>query len=68
MDANNRMLAKVGSVIITEAEVNAAIASMGPKAQAYNSPEGRRAVLEKLINRQLLLGEARRNLYEADPA
>ena len=68
MDANNRMLAKVGSIIITEAEVEAAIASMGQKAQAYRSPEGRRAVLEKLINKQLLLGEARRNLYEADPA
>lgn len=68
MDANIRILAKVGAAVITEADVTAAIASMGQKAQAYNSPEGRRAILDQLINKQLLIGEAKRNFYEADPA
>jgi len=68
MDANIRILARVGGVAITEADVTEAIAGMGPKAQAYHSPEGRRAILDQLINRQLLLAEAKRNFYEADPA
>lgn len=68
MDANIRILAKVGTAVITEADVTAALASMGPKAQAYNSPEGRRALLDQLINKQLLVAEAKRNFYEADPA
>ena len=68
MDANIRILAKVGAAVITEADVTAAIASMGQKAQAYNSPEGRRAILEQLVNKQLLIAEAKRNFYEADPS
>ncbi len=68
MDANIRILAKVGTAVITEADVTAAIAGMGAKAQAYNSPEGRRAILDQLVNKQLLIGEAKRNFYEADPA
>ena len=68
MDANIRILAKVGQAVITEADVTAAIAGMGAKAQAYNSPEGRRAILDQLINKQLLIAEAKRNFFEADPA
>ena len=67
MDANIRILAKVGQAVITEADVTATIAGMGQKAQAYNSPEGRRAILDQLINKQLLVAEAKRNFYEADP-
>lgn len=68
MDANIRILAKVGTAVITDGDVTAAIAGMGQKAQAYNSPEGRRAILDQLINKQLLIAEAKRNFFEADPA
>ena len=41
---------------------------LGQRGQAYNSPEGRRALLNQVINNKLLLLDARRNLYEAEPA
>ena len=67
MDMNMKILARVGAVAITEAEVDATIAALGQRGQAYNTPEGRKAILEQLINKNLFLAEAKRNFYEADP-
>ena len=64
----NNLLATVGGMPITEDDVNEFLAGLGPRGQAYNNPEGKKAILGQLINNKLLLLDARRNLYEADPA
>lgn len=64
----DKILATVGGLTITENEVNEFIMSLGQRGQAYNTPEGKRAVLNQLIGNKLLLLDARRNLYEAEPA
>ncbi len=67
MDMNSKVLAKVDSVVITEADVDATIVALGQRGEAYNNPQGRKAVLEQLINKNLMLCEAKKNLYEYDP-
>ena len=62
----DKILAKVGSLTVTESEVNEIIAGLGQRASAYSTPEGRRALLNQLIGNKLLLLDARRNLYEAE--
>lgn len=64
----NKILATVNGIAITENEVNEIIAGLGPRGQAYNNPEGRQAVLGQIIASKLLLIEARANLYETEPA
>jgi peptidyl-prolyl cis-trans isomerase C len=64
----NNILATVGGIAITEEEVNEFLQGLGPRGQAYNNPEGKKAVLGQLIANKLLLLDARRNLYEAEPA
>ncbi|MBR2342689.1 MAG: peptidylprolyl isomerase [Clostridia bacterium] len=41
--------------------------NLGQRAQAYNTPEGRRALLTQIINNKLFLLDAKRNLLEAEP-
>ena len=65
---NNNVLAVVGGKQITNADVDAMIASMGQQGQAYMSPQGRAMILEELIAQRLLLLDATRNLYEREPA
>ena len=65
---SNKILASVGNLTVTEADVNEYIAALGQRGAGYNTPEGRRAVLSQLINHKLLLLDAQRNLYEGDPA
>ena len=62
----SKVLAKVGELTVTEAEVNEFILSLGQRGSAYNNPEGKRAVLNQLISNKLLLQDARRNLYEGE--
>ena len=64
---DNKILATVGGVNITEEEVSEAIIAMGPRGQSLNNPQGRAMVLEQLINRKLLLAGARKELLEFDP-
>ena len=64
----SKILAKVGELTVTEAEVNEFILSLGQRGSAYNNPEGKRAVLNQLISNKLLLQDARRNLYEGESA
>ena len=65
---NNNVLAVVGGKQITDADVDAMIASMGQQGQAYMSPQGRAMILEELIAQKLLLLDATRNLFEREPA
>lgn len=62
-----KVLAQVGGKTITSADVDAMIASMGSRGQNYQSPQGRAAVLEQLIGRQLILTDAKRNLMDREP-
>ena len=64
----NKILAKVGTLTVTESEVEEFLAELGQRGAAYNNPEGRRAVLNQLIDNKLLLLDARRNLYEGEAA
>ncbi len=67
MDINSKILAKVGTTVITEADIDATIAALGQRGEAYNNPQGRKAILEQTINKNLLLCDAKKNLYEFDP-
>lgn len=64
----SKILAQVGTLTVTEDEVNEFIAGMGPNGQRYDNPEGRRVVLNQLVNNKLLILDAKRNLLEAEPA
>ena len=62
-----KILAKVGTLTVTETEVNEFLAELGARGQGYNTPDGRRAILEQIISSKLLLLDARRNLLETEP-
>ena len=62
----SKILATVGTLQITEDDVNEFLAGLGQRGQAYNNPEGRRVVLNQLVGNKLLLLDAKRNLYEAE--
>ncbi len=64
----DKILATVGGLKITDRDIDELIMSLGQRGQAYNNPEGRRAVLNQVIGNKLLLLDAKRNLYEAEPA
>ena len=63
----DKILAKVGALTVTEKEVDEFIAELGQRGQGYNTPDGRRAILEQIISSKLLLLDARHNLLEAEP-
>lgn len=63
----DNVLAKVGPLTVTEREVDEFLISLGQRGRGYNTPEGRKVILEQLIGNKLLLLDARRNLVEADP-
>lgn len=65
---NARPLAVVGTTTITEADVTEAILALGPRAESYNNPQGRAAILDQLIEQALFLTDARKNMLEYDPA
>lgn len=64
----SKTLAVVGGMPISEDDVNEYLARLGQRGQGYNNPEGRKVILEQLIGNKLLLLEAKRNLFEAEPA
>lgn len=60
----NKILAKVGSIAVSEAEVNEMIASLRQRGQNYDNAQGREMILEQLISNKLLLLDAKKNMYE----
>ena len=64
----SKILATVGGMPITDDEVNEFLAGLGPRGQSYNNPEGKKMILEQLIGNKLLLLEAKKNLFETEPA
>lgn len=65
---NEKVLASVNGKQITRQDVENMIAAMGQQGEAYRSQQGYEAVLEQLINQNLLLLDAQRNLYEREAA
>ena len=63
----NKILATVNGSPIYANEVDEFLEGLGQRGQAYNNPEGRAIVLEKLINSRLFLIDAQKNLLEGDP-
>ncbi len=66
MDAQNKILAVVGGKTITEADVQKTLMNLGQRAQQYNNPQGKQAILEQLINKELIFMDAKKNLLEMD--
>jgi len=64
----SKVLASVGGMPIYEHEVDEFLMSLGQRGQSYNTPEGRKMILEQLVGNKLLLLDAKRNLFEAEPA
>lgn len=64
----NKILASVGGMQISTADVDRFIAGLGERGQAYNNPNGRAVILNQLVATKLLLLDAKRNLFEAEPA
>ena len=62
-----KILARVGSLTVTEAEIDEFLRGLGQRGAAYNNPEGRKIILEQLIGNKLLLQDAKRNLMEGEP-
>ena len=56
------------STPVTDADVDEFLAGLGQRGQGYNTPEGRAMILDEIIGSRLLLLDAKRNLFEADPA
>ncbi len=63
----NKILAKVGTTPITDADVTAFLASLGQRGAEYDNPKGRAVILSQLISSRLFLLDAKRNLLEAEP-
>ena len=64
----SKVLANVGGFPITEDDVNEFLLRLGQRGQSYNNPEGRKVILDQLVGNKLLLLDAKRNLFEAEPA
>ena len=62
----NKILATVGTLTVTSADVDEFIYSLGQRGQSYNNPEGRAMILGQLIDSKLLLLDAKRNLMEGE--
>ena len=63
---NEKILARVGTLTVTEADLAAMMQALGPRGEQYNSPEGRRALTEELVAQKLFLLDAQKNLLEAE--
>ncbi len=64
---NFKTLATVNGVAITEADVEQMVFALMQHGQNVNNEQGRKMVLEQLINKKLLVLDAQKNLYEYDP-
>lgn len=67
MENNNRAVAMVAGQPITEMELQEAIAQMSARGRNYNTPEGRKAILDQLIAQKLFLIDAKKTMLEYDP-
>lgn len=66
MNAQSKVLAVVGGKAITEEDIQRALMNMGQRANQYNNPQGKKILLEQMINKELILLDAKKNLMEHD--
>ena len=66
MNAQSKVLAVVGGKAITEEDIQRALMNMGQRAAQYNNPQGKKILLEQMINKELILLDAKKNLMEHD--
>lgn len=64
---DNAIVAKVGTITVTNSEVEEMLAELKNRGQDLNNPKGRALVVDQLVNNKLLLLDAQKNLYEYDP-
>ncbi len=62
MDKN--IVANVGGNAIFAYEIDEMVATYAQRGQNYDNPQGRAAILEQVINKKLLLLDAKKNLME----
>ena len=66
MNNQSKVLAVVGGKAITEADVQNTLMNLGSRAAQYNNPQGRQVILDQIINKELVLMDAKKNLMEHD--
>ena len=66
MAENSRILATVNGMPITEADAAAEIRKLGERGKGLMNAEGINAIVDKLIERKLILAGAKRDLIEFD--
>ncbi|EOD01595.1 peptidylprolyl isomerase [Caldisalinibacter kiritimatiensis] len=59
--SNNKVLATVNGVEITEKDLNSLLQSLGQQRMQFESPEGRKRLLQELINQELFYLDAIEN-------
>lgn len=66
MNSQAKVLAVVGGKAITEDDIQKMMMNLGQRAAQYNSPQGRQILLDQLINKELVILDAKKNLLEHD--
>ena len=64
---NNNIVANVGGNVVYAQEIDEMVAAYAQRGQNYDTPQGRAALLEQVINKKLLLLDAKKNLLEHNP-
>ena len=60
----NKVLAQVGGNAIYASEVDEVVRMYSSRGQNYDNPQGREAILQQLIDKKLLVLDAKKNLME----
>ena len=60
----NKILANVGGNAIYQSEVDDVVRMYASRGQNYDNPQGREAILQQLIDKKLLVLDAKKNLME----
>jgi len=61
---DRKIVANVGGNAIFAYEIDEMVATYAQRGQNYDNPQGRAAILEQVINKKLLLLDAKKNLME----
>ncbi len=67
MNNQSKVLAVVGGKAITQEDVQNTLMNLGPRAAQYNNPQGKQIILEQIINKELAVMDAKKNLMDHDP-
>lgn len=66
MNNQSKVLAVVGGKAITEEDVQRTLMNLGSRAAQYNTPQGKQIILDQIINKELVVLDAKKNLMEHD--